>query len=327
MNRFRSVFYENGKRHETVGPAAYGAVNCLKRNELVKALAEALPEGTIRFGYGLVSANIDETSSFPILRFKDGRSIRAKVVIGCDGSNSVIADFLRMNPTRAFGSRAVRGFTSYPDGHGFQPEVVTMKMENVLCGRLPVTDRLVFWFTYFPHYSQQESEISRDREAIAELTKGSTKDLPEEWREMVKNCDVSSLYMSSIRYRPPWEILVGKFRRGTVTVAGDAMHLMGPFLGQGGCAALEDAVVLGRCLGKKLGQGHVFPPRKGMVEEAIDEYVRERRKRVFALSTQVYLTGKLVGASSGVAKVMLLVLLMVLFYDQIRHTRYDCGKL
>lgn len=47
-------------------------------------------------------------------------------------------------------------------------------------------------------------------------------------------------------------MLVGRFRLETVTVSGDAMHVMGPFLGQGTCSAFEDAVVLGRCLAQKI---------------------------------------------------------------------------
>jgi 2-polyprenyl-6-methoxyphenol hydroxylase-like FAD-dependent oxidoreductase len=36
------------------------------------------------------------------------------------------------------------------------------------------------------------------------------------------------------------------FGLGLVTVCGDALHPMTPNLGQGGCSALEDAVVLAR---------------------------------------------------------------------------------
>lgn len=134
--------------------------------------------------------------------------------------------------------------------------------------------------------------------------------------------------MSRLRYRAPWDVLSGKFQRGTVTVAGDSMHLMGPFLGQGCSSALEDGVVLARCLWRTLGQNGLnnVSSRK-RIEEAIDEYIRERRGRIVRLSTQTYLTGKLIEASSPVTKLLLVVLLMILFRDKIGHTRYDCGRL
>jgi 2-polyprenyl-6-methoxyphenol hydroxylase-like FAD-dependent oxidoreductase len=69
---------------------------------------------------------------------------------------------------------------------------------------------------------------------------------------MINSSEENSLSLTHIRYREPWDVLLGRFRKGSVTVAGDAMHIMGPFLGQGGSAALEDAVVLARCLAPKL---------------------------------------------------------------------------
>ncbi|XP_010545185.1 PREDICTED: uncharacterized protein LOC104817632 [Tarenaya hassleriana] len=97
---------------------------------------------------------LDETTSFPILEAKNKRSIKAKVVIGCDGSNSVVANFLQLNPTKALGPRVVRGFTSYPSGHGFPPEFSRIKIGNIVCGRIPVTDKLVVWLTSLHHNSQ-----------------------------------------------------------------------------------------------------------------------------------------------------------------------------
>jgi 2-polyprenyl-6-methoxyphenol hydroxylase-like FAD-dependent oxidoreductase len=62
---------------------------------------------------------------------------------------------------------------------------------------------------------------------------------------MVRNSDPESLnVVNSIRYRPPWQVAFGTFHKGVVTVTGDAMHTMGPSIGQGGSLALEDAVVL-----------------------------------------------------------------------------------
>ena len=49
----------------------------------------------------------------------------------------------------------------------------------------------------------------------------------------------------------PQEALVtASISKGNVCVAGDALHPMTPDLGQGGCSALEDGVVLARCLGE-----------------------------------------------------------------------------
>ena len=60
--------------------------------------------------------------------------------------------------------------------------------------------------------------------------------------------DLSSLAWAPLRFRAPWNVALGRAQDGNVTVAGDAMHPMTPDLGQGGCSALKDAVVLARCL-------------------------------------------------------------------------------
>ncbi|CAN8324645.1 unnamed protein product [Cochlearia groenlandica] len=307
---------------------------CIKRNDLVKALADAIPQGTIRFGSQIVSIEEDETTSFPIVHLSNGITIKAKVLIGCDGANSIVSDYLRLGPKKAFACLAVRGFTNYPNGHGFPHELIRMKMGNVLIGRLPLTDNDAFWFIVNMQYKHHNGE---NQESILNVSLKWVENLSEDWKEMVKICDVESLTMTHLRYRSPWEIMFGKFRRGTVTVAGDAMHVMGPFLAQGGSAALEDAVVLARCLARKVG-----PDQGGggddndllqncsmkKIEEGIDEYVKERRMRLFGLSTQTYLTGRTLQTQSRVVRMVFIVLLVMLFgRDQTRHIKYDCGRL
>ncbi|KAK3008414.1 hypothetical protein RJ639_014495 [Escallonia herrerae] len=69
---------------------------------------------------------------------------------------------------------------------------------------------------------------------------------------MIDTSNPDSLSFAQLRYHAPWDLLFGRFRKGTVTVAGDAMHVMGPFIGQGGAAGIEDAIVLARSLAQKM---------------------------------------------------------------------------
>lgn len=144
-----------------------------------------------------------------------------------------------------------------------------------------------------------------------------TKDL-----EMVLKSDLETLTLTDLKYRAPWDLLPGrsKFNKGTVVVAGDAVHAMAPFLAQGGAASLEDAVVLSQCLAKvKVGEP---------IEVALDEYVRRRRGRVVRLSAQTYLIGLLLSPSSSmVVKLIIILAITIFFRDKAGHTRYDCGRL
>ena len=49
-------------------------------------------------------------------------------------------------------------------------------------------------------------------------------------------------------------MLWGNISRRHACVAGDALHPMTPDIGQGGCSALEDGVVLARCLAEALNK-------------------------------------------------------------------------
>ncbi|KAI7730314.1 hypothetical protein M8C21_019907, partial [Ambrosia artemisiifolia] len=65
------------------------------------------------------------------------------------------------------------------------------------------------------------------------------------------------------------------------TLTGDALHPMTPDIGQGGCAALEDAVVLGRCLGEAFSkkQSEEDNAEFERIKKALQKYGKERRWR------------------------------------------------
>lgn len=106
------------------------------------------------------------------------------------------------------------------------------------------------------------------------------------------------------------------------------MHPMTPDLAQGGGAALEDAVVLGRHIGKSfVRNGRVLVPKE--VAGAIEKYVEERRWPVALLIAGSYISGWVQQAGSGWGFKFLrdVMFYKFLFPKYVRYINYDCGKL
>ncbi|XP_062113122.1 monooxygenase 1-like [Humulus lupulus] len=326
-----------------------GELRCLKRADVIRSLAESLPPQTLRFNSQVCSVELNPFTSHPIIQLQDGTRLNPKVVIGCDGVKSLISnDTFGQNYTKYLSTSVVRGFTNYEYSHGFGNKFVVMSDGKAQLGRMPVTHNLVYWFVTrkctIPPSSQSSTRDHYDSPAeIKESTLRTMKGFPKEVVEMISKSVLSSLHLTDIiKYRAPWSLLgIGtRFRRGTVTVAGDAMHAMGPFLAQGGSAALEDAVVLARCLAPKLYEyyycssssspsphPHLIRSNTKMVEEAFDEYLKERKKRVFKLCMESYLVGLMVDTPSSLLKFLAGIAMALLFPDPFAHSSYDCGRL
>ncbi|XP_026452598.1 monooxygenase 1-like [Papaver somniferum] len=325
----RDIEFNNPKEQEV--PMGNGELRCLKRSHLVQTLADNLPNQTIRFGCHVVSAKFDPITSQPLLQLQDGSVIKAKVVIGCDGVNSVVSELIGLKPTKLFASCAVRGFTNYPSGHGFSNEFLRIRKDNIILGRLPVDNNLVHWFVGRPG-TTADTRVSKDPKLIRESTIESINDFLPECVEMVKICDLNEVTLTSLRYRTPLDILLGNFRKGTVVVAGDAMHVWGPYIGQGGAAALEDGIVLARNLAQEMckergSTGNGNQAIQERIEKAMDQFVKERRMRLFLMSLNTYILGMLLETSSPLTKFGLIVGLILFFSNSLGHSQHNCGRL
>ncbi|XP_061359378.1 monooxygenase 1-like [Gastrolobium bilobum] len=301
---------------------------CLKRTDLIKAMANSLPMGTIRTRCQVLSIELDPITQYPKLMLSNGSILQAKVVIGCDGVHSSIANMLGLNSTKllVFSICVARGFTNYLNGHQFASEFVVISRGQVQLGRIPMSDKLVYWFVTRLRTSQ-DSIISKDPVLIRQSLVESMKGFPVDAMYMIRNCKLNLLHLADLKYRPPWNLLLNNFRKGTVTVAGDAMHATGPFIAQGGSASIEDAVVLARCVSQKMHNGKKTRRERYILEEAFDQYVKERRMRILWLSLHSFLVGKKLETQSLIVKSIILAIMAVLFRDPDEHTHYDCGTL
>ncbi|KAH1081925.1 hypothetical protein J1N35_021686 [Gossypium stocksii] len=304
-----------------------GECRCLRRSDLMKTLAEELPPNTVRLGCKVVSIKVDaNTSAYSILHLHDGTMLMPRVIIGCDGVNSVVASIVGLNSSRHFSTCAIRGVTHYQTLHPFGTAFYLFDKDGVRLGLLPINHNDVYWFLT-RKLTSTDSMVSKDQRLIRESTVEAIKGFPNHITEMINNSDVDSLHLTDqMRYRAPWDLLRTKFCKGTVTLAGDALHAMAPFLAQGGSASLEDAVVLARCLSQNMGIA-LDPTGMKAARAALDQYAKERKMRVFWLSLETFVVGTMHDTSALLVRGLCIITLIILFRDKIANTRYDCGRL
>ncbi|KAK1300841.1 hypothetical protein QJS10_CPB13g01102 [Acorus calamus] len=309
-------------------------LRCMKRKDLIEALFNAIPREYICFGCQVKMLKTDAMTSFPELHCSDGSIIKAKILIGCDGVNSVIAKSLKLANPRFMSICATRGLTSYPNSHGLENKFTRVMLGTVDFGLLTITDNLVHWFIGRPMLPT-DSESQNHPELIKKSSLDALKGFPQELIDTVKQCDLDSLYLTQVKYRAPWDLFFTGFRNGTITVAGDAMHAMGPFQGQGAGSSLEDAIVLARCIAREMckatkPEGGIGDHRElqQRIEGAMDRYMKERRLRIIRCSLQTYVVGMLLGASSMVKKLLVLAVYIIFFGGtSLSLARFDCGHL
>jgi 2-polyprenyl-6-methoxyphenol hydroxylase-like FAD-dependent oxidoreductase len=217
------------------------------RADLHEGLITALGSERLRTGMRL-DAIVDGE-----LLFDDGTSVRADLVVGADGLRSTVrASLLGDGEPRDAGLVAYRGVAALdapvPAGEWWGAGSVA--------GLLPLGGGRVYW--YLAHRGDP------DRAELPELLA----EYGEPVREAADRTSAEQLLVHRLYDRDP----VPSWSRGSATLLGDAAHPMLPFLGQGACSALEDAVALGTAVAAKPD-----------AEAALVEYERARLDRTAAL--------------------------------------------
>ncbi|GAQ87428.1 hypothetical protein KFL_003520070 [Klebsormidium nitens] len=323
------------------GPHEYRGVH---RSALLKVLASELPEGTVRYGTSVQQVLPLDGGQGTELILGGGERLSAKVVIGCDGTKSAVARHLALPQPNYAGYSAIRGVANFPNGHNQKSAVRQIWGAGVRAGTYPMNRTDVYWFTVF-NSPEEEPCPSCGRHGTEAAGAGLGRGWGGDILNIIRATPAEATTRSDIRDRWTLPKPVGgqsTWGRGSVTVAGDAAHPMTPNLGQGGCAALEDAVVLARELAKakvsndtKTSQnGHRADKSTSLdpqaVEDVLRRYERERIPRAAKLTVQSWVYGTLL--QIGFPPVTFArdnVVVPYLFQPDhwLDHTLYDCGEL
>ena len=215
------------------------------RNELVEILGSAVAARanvTLKFSTHVVSVEPGDSSSEVI--FADGSSQSFDIVIGADGIHSVVRPCVGgIDKPRFSGSAAYRALV---------PRSAVEDLPIDVTNRMGPDRHVVSYF------------IGRNRSHL-NLVCISPEDSweTESWTEQGTMEDLysrfegwSSDFLSLLgRIEEPifrWALYdrepLEQWGIGTTTLLGDACHPMLPFMAQGSCQAIEDAIVLARCL-------------------------------------------------------------------------------
>lgn len=218
----------------------------IHRADLIDGLKNALPTSSLHAG-----AEVTEAREDGLVRFTGGE-IQADLVVAADGIRSPIRHALAPHhPEPAYsGTTAFRGIAHRT------ADLTTGWDRGTEIGVVPLTgDQAYWWIGYVTepgiryedpkaHLLERFGDWHDPIPALIEATGD------------VLHHDIYHLGTPLPRYT-----------KGKIALLGDAAHAMPPFLGQGGCQALEDAVVLAAALSTS------------DVQTALKSYDAQRRPR------------------------------------------------
>jgi 6-hydroxynicotinate 3-monooxygenase len=253
----------------------FGAPNLIMhRGDLQEILTGALAPGTIRLGKRLV--DVVETTTAARLLFADGMTAETDIVIGADGINSRIRELL-LGPERPIYSGEIAHRSIYP-------------IERL--GGLHVADHTKWAGDDFLHiliyFITHAHDVMYFVTGVSEPDWGSEDYAP-------RPADMTALREQFAAFHPDvrsvlaaapaataWPILEREplplWSRGRIVLLGDACHPMRPNLGQGAAMAMEDGVMLARCI------AHVPGGDAAAIFALYEAQRRERTSRVQARS-------------------------------------------
>ncbi len=251
--------------------AKYGAPQLtIHRADLLAALEAALAPGTIRFDARVTSAGSNGANAR--LHLAGEEFVEADAVIGADGIHSPVRNAI-------FGPDAPR-FTGLVSWRAVFPREKVADLPNLdsfvkwwgpepdrQIVAFPLTHgREIFVFATTPRQDWTEEGWTLPGD-IAELRSAYT-DFHPEARALLDACE--DVTRSALHVREPMQ----RWSDGGVTLLGDAAHPMVPFMAQGACMAIEDAVVLARALNTA---------NKDAIAAALVSYEDTRRDRTAAV--------------------------------------------
>ncbi|MFF4802884.1 FAD-dependent oxidoreductase [Streptomyces sp. NPDC001351] len=218
---------------------------CLRRGDLTAALqAEAARRG-IPVRHGARLASVQDGADGVTAHFTDGSTATGDLLLGADGLNSAVRRQITPQTQPCYaGQRVFYGYTGAAAGSGPQARITMVRGSAAAFGYAVSPGGETYWF----------ARVSGEPLDADEIADGS----PAHWCELLvpllrkdatPAADIVEAAGEDLMVTNATEIPVGTpWRSGRLILIGDAAHAASPVTGQGASMALEDAVILAKCL-------------------------------------------------------------------------------
>jgi FAD-dependent urate hydroxylase len=232
------------------------------RAGLQEMLLDTYGREAVQFGKRVVS--VESFADGVRATFEDGHTAEADLLVAADGTHSAIRSWV-------IGYQTERRYAGYVNWNGLVTidedlapanQWTTWVGEGKRVSLMPVAGNRFYFFFDVPLAKGLNEDRTTARSDLQRYFRGWADPV----QKLITQIDPQTTNRIEIHDIEPLETLV----RGRVALLGDAGHSTTPDIGQGGCAAMEDAVVLAMTL-----QTHSLG-----IEDALLRYQEKRAWRV-----------------------------------------------
>jgi 3-(3-hydroxy-phenyl)propionate hydroxylase len=243
--------------------------------KILREYASSHASVTVSLGLALTDVKQDDELATLSLTHEDGHTshVKAKYVIGCDGASSSV--------------RSLVGIELEDLGFDEPWLVVDVMVNEQGLAKLPKTsvqycnpERPATYVIGPGHHRRWEISINAGEDPKEVSTPEGAWKLLAPW---LTQEDGTLWRQASYRFHA---LVASQWRKGRVFVAGDSAHQQPPFLGQGMCQGVRDAVNLCWRLEAVL--------KNEAAETLLDSYGLERKAHVIDLTTRIKGIGKII---------------------------------
>ncbi|MEG3135930.1 FAD-dependent urate hydroxylase HpxO [Rouxiella sp. T17] len=232
------------------------------RAELQALLLDTYGRSDVQFGKRV--SHVEESAECVTAWFEDGTSASGDLLIAADGTHSVIRQHV-------LGYATERRYAGYVNWNGLveidesiapADQWTTFVGEGKRVSLMPVSGNRFYFFFDVPLPKGLEQDRSTVRDDLTQYFAGWADPV----QKLIAQINPETTNRVEIHDIEPFMQLV----KGRIALLGDSAHSTTPDIGQGGCAAMEDAVVLAKMLQtNSLG-----------IEDALLRYQERRAPRV-----------------------------------------------